>query len=204
MYDILPFVNDNSKEDTGYIVRLVKCLLNGCKRFTPLGLFECARKTCKTTSRSVIETYILSNLFLLLVINFLVLPFPIPNIFKYLFTFLACWRLYDILITAIRLTFFRHPKCDKKDPIPERSLICITINYIEIILIFSILYFTFFNQYFISISDSLLFSFEVFVPIVSPCPDAFQIAGWLFIIEIIVSLIIHTTIIQRILASFKK
>lgn len=195
-------MNDNSKQnDTSYILSIVKYILHGCKILTPLGIIEKFRNK-DNTSRKGVEMYIFLICVPLLMIFCIVLIIPIPNIVKYIFSGLALWRLFDIILTTIRLSFFRTKK-DKSCQIPQRNLILIAVNYIEIILIFSILYFIFCGQTFDSIRDSLQFSFEVFVPIVSIPTQTLQISHWLVVLEIVISLIIHIAVIQRILSTIE-
>ena len=168
--------------------RIHKCL-------TILGWIECLRK--EKTGRTGVEIYSLVCLALLISFVF-ILSFPIFKTVEYIFTGLVLFHLFDIVVTTIHLSFFRN----EAPQYPSRALILITINYIEIILIFSIVNFVYTSS-FATIWDSLQFSFELFVPLVSIDSRRLLIPYWFFVIEIVVSLIIHITIIQRVLSYFK-
>jgi hypothetical protein len=188
-------MNDNPQEEKGYILPVVVCVLEALRRLTALGIIECARGG-KSTGRKGVDIYHFTCLMLLSII-IIVLIFPVPIIIRYILAFFASWRLLDIIVVAIYLSFFR-PK-SMPTPIPERSLSILAINYVEIIFIFSILYLAF-GYTPSNICACLNHSFHVFAPIISG--TAQEKTYWIYIIEIIVSLIIHITIIQRALSYF--
>ena len=167
------------------------------KRFHCLTLFgwiECHCK-CAKDHKAGVEGYTILWL-LLLSLLFFINPASKDYWYNYFPLALAIWRLFDILTTTIRKTFLEQniPKC------PPRSLILTLLNYIEIIIIFSIINY---NPSFTSASDSLRFSFELFVPLISSKSIHLPIAYWLFVVEISISLIYHIAIIQRLISYFK-
>lgn len=159
--------------------------------FTLLGLIE--RRHLR--SKSFVEAYNIVWAVVLAILLFSILPFL--SLLEWLVCILASLRLFDILVTVIRKTFLE-PKVTQKNA--SRIFILTAINYIEIIVIFSIL-----NYYpnFASSIESLQFSFKLFIPLISPDPNNTKIASGLFALEISISLIYHIAIIQRVVSYFK-
>jgi len=172
------------------------CLFNQLhKCCTVMGWIECLKPNCRG-NRACVEIYILSWLAIILSIFFLNL-LPVPECVKCIFLLLVFLRLFDIVLTAVHLTFFRY----ETPTFPARSLILLFINYIEIILIFSTVNFIC-GSNFSTIYSSFHFSVDVFVPLISIDSHRLPIPYYLFLIQIGVSFIIHITIIQRVLSYF--
>jgi hypothetical protein len=185
------------RDREGYILPAVRFVLKSLHNITLIGIIECVKKK-KTTSRKTLDIFTLSSLISLSIFIIIINYSDLTGI-KYIFSILASWRLFSIIVTTIRLSFFR-PE-DSPHPIPERSLTLLAINYVEIIFIFSILFFSF-DHTLPNICASLNLSFRVFVPIMPK--EGLTTIYWLLVLEIIISLIIHVTIIQRALSYFKR
>jgi hypothetical protein len=195
----LPMRTNQYWRDLGFLFPFTRYLLNFSHNwFTVIGWIENRNKELKP-NRLFIDVYNLCWLAITLIIFFLyvILGRDIPICLKCFFVFVVLLRLIDTIPSAIRLSFFR----SEPSEYPARSLILMAINYTEIIFIFSILYF-FFNHTFTTILDSLNFSFHVFIPTLTKHEP--KGTYWLFVLEIMVSLAIHLTILQRVLSYFKK
>ncbi len=149
-------------------------------------------------NRVLLDSYYLFWL-LVLFSMFFSLGSPTPNLGKCIIGGIVLFRLFDIVVSMIYLSFFR----DESPTFPARSLILLAINYIEIILIFSTVNFIY-GSNFSAIYASFNFSVDIFVPLISSPPYQSHITYPLFLLEIGVSLIIHITIIQRVLSYFSK
>ena len=181
-------------DEKGFLLPIITKLFTLSHNLTVLGWIECIRK--RKTSRIGAEVYTLVWLAILLIAIF-ILNCSIPQWLSYFFVIFAFSRLFDIVVTVIHLSFFR----DDTPKYPARSLILIALDYIAIILIFSITGFVL-SSNFATTYDSFQFSADVFVPLISINSNHLPVEYWLFILEVATSLIIHITIIQRILSYF--
>ena len=196
--DIRPFIFNR-----GFLLSVVKVLFWVINIFSPLLVFRlllcwCERGRWWITRRWFIELFVL----LWLVIEIIALRVISPSSqFNCLFLIVVAWRWIDILQSQYSLSFLgNEPRV-----IPARSLLLIIINYVEMIMIFAIVYFilqSYGETLFKTTIDSLEYSFRVFVPFLE-INNTFPIKT-VFYTEIISSIIIHLLIIQRVLAFFRR
>jgi hypothetical protein len=154
------------------------------------------------TRRFFIELYVLLWLGIEITTLLLINPSLQPN---YRILSFVLWRLFDIVQSMYRLSFIGN----NPQVIPARSLILIIFNYAEMIMIYAAIYIIFQSHYqpsFITILESLEYSFRVFIPFIGIdghySPIAFVGKAILYS-EIVFSLFIHILIIQRVLAVFR-
>ena len=182
---------------------------------TALGIKERLKKQ-EESSRRCVENYVLIWLAISLIIFFFLAWFWYPywnaickTVLTTIFLVLLSVRLFDIVISAICLSFLR----EKGPGSAGKSLILSLINYLEIILIFSVTNFIsqchYGNPFGSSIFNSFRYSFGVFVPII-PIPTDLSIAPStitrlghiLFYVQVCISFVIHVTLVQRVLSYF--
>jgi len=163
-------------------------------------LLLCFQKPRQPLQRWHIELYVL----VWLIVEILILRFlSSPNCWC---LFVVTWRLIDILQTQYRLSF------TGKEPIviAARSLLLVLINYAEILMIFSVIYFTQ-QEHFVQPFDCTLNSFEYSISVFIPLIDIIQthspincLGKIIFYFEILSSLFIHILIIQRVMSFFRR
>lgn len=196
-----PLEKDNKEYyfNGGFLLPFFKCLFCVFQYLTVIISIECLCKRWKH-NRVFIDLYQIIWISLLACFLFIFTKYSeLQNWQDNIIYCLAFWRLFDIMVSAIRLSFFR-----KNNPeYPARSLILIAINYTELIFIFAILYW--FNSHNnLIIFEYLGFSTRVFLPTLSKSCISLPVTYWIFMLEIFVSLIFHLTILQRVLSYFPK
>ncbi len=121
----------------------------------------------------------------------------ITRVFSYIFI----WRIVDIVQSWFNVTD-RPPY----QSTPPRALTLVLLNYIEIILIFTIIIFSFQGSFFhrpIYMYNAFFASVSVIIPMVDPVITPFTITGIvIYYGEIALGLIFFLVIIQRTLALF--
>ena len=123
----------------------------------------------------------------------------ITRVFSYIFL----WRIVDILQSWFN-TSIRSPYQSS----PTRALTPVLLNYVEIILIFTIVIFSFQDSFFgrsVYMYNALFASISVIVPMVDPVITPYNIPGIvIYYGEIALGLIFILVVIQRVVAFFSK
>jgi hypothetical protein len=119
------------------------------------------------------------------------------------FSFILLWRILDI-VQAWFNTMVRPPHWSS----PPRALTLVLLNYAEIILIFTVIIFSFQDSFFhgpVYMYNALFSSISIIVPMVDPVVTPFTITGIvIYYGEIALGLIFILVVIQRVVALFSK
>jgi len=159
--------------------------------------------------RCIIDTYVVLWFFLEIGLLFILYSCQPSNCWLLFIVFLACWRWSDIFHSSFRLSFIRQSSLaylGEPKPIPLRSLALLGLNYLEMIMIYAVIYFIWQSSSPPSVSNSLEYGFSVFVPFVGINDSFFPgslVGKVLFSIEILFSILFHLFILQQVASLFR-